>query len=76
MSSVTVNITSFILGLWAFLSMIVCVYGGIKYFFARRNKEKEKRAIKHFLFGLLNLIVVYFIYAIVFFVLRSGSVVL
>ena len=56
--------------------MTICVYGGIKYFFTKGNKEKEKRATRHFLFGLLNLIIAYFVYAIVFFVLRSGSVVL
>lgn len=76
MSSAAINITSFILGIWAFISMTICVYGGIKYFFTKGNKEKEKRATRHFLFGLLNLIIAYFVYAIVFFVLRSGSVVL
>jgi len=76
MSSAAINITSFVLGIWAFISMIVCVYGGIKYFFARGDKDKEKRAIRHFLFGLLNLIIAYLVYAIIFFVLRSGSVVL
>ena len=46
MSNAVLNIINWFLGLATLVSSSVIIYGGVRYFLARGNKEKEKRAGK------------------------------
>ena len=58
------NITNWFLGLVAWASSLVAICGGVKYIFAKGNKEKENRAGKMFMYGLAILLIIGFIFVI------------
>ena len=64
MGSPVLNIVNWFLGLMAWVSSLMIIYGGVKYIFARGNKEKENRAGKIFIYGLVILLVSGFIFAL------------
>ena len=63
MDNAILNITNLFLGLVVWISSLVIIYGGIKYFLARGNKEKENKAGKMFIYGLMVLFIAGFLYA-------------
>ena len=65
MGNVVLNIINWFLGLATLISSLVIIYGGVRYFLARGNKEKEKKSIKMFIYGLVILFVLGFIYAMI-----------
>jgi len=64
MNNAILNITNWFLGLVAWISSLMIIYSGIRYFLARGNKEKENRAGKMFIYGLIVLFIVCFLYAV------------
>ena len=64
MNNAVLNITNFFLGLVAWISSLMIIYSGVRYFLVRGNKEKESRAGKMFIYGLVVLFIVCFLYAI------------
>jgi|GEM_PF-3458497 len=64
MGNAVLNITNWFLGLAAWVSSLMIIYGGVKYILARGNKKKEIKAGKTFIHGLVILIVLGFLYAL------------
>ena len=66
MDNLVLNITSWFLGIATWISLLVIICGGIKYFLARGNKGKEKRAGKIFVYGLIILFISAVLFAVLF----------
>ena len=64
MGNAVLNMANWFLGLAAWVASLVTICGGVKYFLARGNKEKEKRAAKMFIYGLVGLFVASFIFVV------------
>ena len=64
MSNAILNITNWFFGSAILVSSSVAIYGGIRYFLARGDKEKEARAGKMFMCGLVVFLIISFIFVI------------
>ena len=64
MNNAVPNIINWFLGLAGLVFSLMTIYGGVKYFLARGNKEKETKAIKFFIYGLVVLLVLGFLFVI------------
>lgn len=64
MDNAVSNIINCLLSFAAWISSLMIIYGGVKYILARGNKEKETRAGKMFISGLVVLLILAFLYAI------------
>ena len=64
MSNAVLNIINWFFWLAVLLSPLMIACSGIRYFLARGDKEKEAKAIKMFLCGLVILLIVGFIFVI------------
>ncbi len=64
MGETVLNIINWFLGLASSVSVLMIIYGGVKYILARGNKEKETAAKKTFIYSLVIFIVLGFLYAL------------
>ena len=64
MYNAVLNIINWFLGLSGLVFLSMTIYSGVKYILARGNKEKEKRAGKMFIYGLVILFILGFIFVI------------
>jgi heme O synthase-like polyprenyltransferase len=64
MGNPVLNIINWFLGIAAWVASLMTIYGGVRYFLARGNKEKETRAGKIFIYGLVVLLILGFIFVI------------
>jgi len=64
MDNTVLNIMNWFLWLAGLVSLLMIIYGGVKYFLARGNKEKENVAGKIFIYGLAILLTIGFIFVI------------
>ena len=64
MGNAVLNIINLFLGLAGLFFSLLTICGGIKYFLAKGNKEKEARAGQMFIYGLAILLVLGFLFAV------------